>query len=131
MAHELATKAAEVDVVLDYLWGPPAEAAVLPLLQGRQDRSRLISWIQIGSMAGPSISLPSVALRQANIHFLGSGQGSVTAEGILSVLPALATAIAGGSFSVRALARPLADVEAIWSSTASGPEQRIVLLPSG
>jgi NADPH:quinone reductase-like Zn-dependent oxidoreductase len=50
--HDLAVKAAEVDVVLDYLWGKPAESAIMPLLTGREDRSRLISWVQIGAIAG-------------------------------------------------------------------------------
>ena len=52
VAHELADKAANVDVVLDYLWGKPAESAIMPLLTGRDDRARLISWVQIGAVAG-------------------------------------------------------------------------------
>ena len=130
VARDLTTKAAEVDVVLDYLWGEPAQSAIMPLLTGRQDRSRLISWIQIGAIAGATMNLPSAALRQANIHFLGSGQGSVSAAGILAVLPPLAAEIVKGSFSIDAVARPLADVEMIWSAAPEGPTQRIVLQPS-
>lgn len=128
VAHELAAKAAEVDVVLDYLWGTPAEAAIMPLLTGRADRSRLICWVQIGAIAGPNISLPSAALRQANIHFLGSGQGSVSAAGILATLPELAARIGEGSFSIDAVAKPLADVESIWNAPGSATE-RVVLVP--
>jgi NADPH:quinone reductase-like Zn-dependent oxidoreductase len=129
VAHDLAAKAADVDVVLDYLWGEPAESAIMPLLKGRGDRTRLMSWVQIGAIAGPTVSLPSAALRQANIHFLGSGQGSVSASGILSTLPPLAAEIGKGSFSIDAVARPLADVEMIWSAPRAGPTQRIVLTP--
>jgi NADPH:quinone reductase-like Zn-dependent oxidoreductase len=128
VAHDLARKAAEVDVVLDYLWGPPAEAAIMPLLTGRDDRGRRISWVQIGAVAGPTISLPSAALRQANIHFLGSGQGSVSAAGILATLPELAANIVSGTFSIDAVAKPLRDVESIWNAP-NGPTERIVLLP--
>jgi NADPH:quinone reductase-like Zn-dependent oxidoreductase len=129
VAHDLAVKAADVDVVLDYLWGKPAESAIMPLLTGRQDRTRLISWVQIGAIAGASISLPSAALRQANIHFLGSGQGSVSTAGILSTLPQLAVEIGKGSFSIDAVAKPLADVESIWNDP-TGATERIVLKPT-
>jgi NADPH:quinone reductase-like Zn-dependent oxidoreductase len=131
VARDLTAKAAEVDVVLDYLWGEPAQSAIMPLLAGRHDRSRLISWIQIGAIAGATLNLPSAALRQANIHFLGSGQGSVSAAGILAVLPDLAAEIAKGSFSINAVARPLADVEMSWNAPPEGPTQRIVLIPGG
>ncbi len=33
---DLALKAADVDVVLDYLWGKPAESAIMPLLTARR-----------------------------------------------------------------------------------------------
>jgi len=130
VAHDMAAKAAEVDVVLDYLWGEPAQRAIRPLATKRRDRSRLLSWIQIGAVAGPTISLPSAVLRQANIHFLGSGQGSVTTAGILAALPPLAAEIEKGSFSIDAVTRPLADVESIWNAPRAGPTQRIVLTPS-
>jgi NADPH:quinone reductase-like Zn-dependent oxidoreductase len=128
VAAELAAKAANVDVVLDYLWGAPAEAAIMPLLTGRDDRSRLLSWIQIGAIAGPDIALPSAALRQANVHFMGSGQGSVSARGILETLPSLADEIGRGTFTIDAEARPLADVESIWNEPIRSTE-RVVLAP--
>jgi NADPH:quinone reductase-like Zn-dependent oxidoreductase len=127
VAAELAAKAGNVDVVLDYLWGQPAESAIMPLLRARDDRSSLLSWVQIGAVAGPDISLPSEALRQANIHFLGSGQGSVSAHGILETLPSLVDLITGGDLVIDACARPLEDVESCWT-TRGGP-QRIVLTP--
>jgi NADPH:quinone reductase-like Zn-dependent oxidoreductase len=130
VAHELAAKAADVDVVLDYLWGKPAESALMPLLKGREDRARLLSWVQIGAIAGPNISLPSAALRQANVQFLGSGQGSASAADILATLPHLVEEIDQGSFSIPAVAKPLADVESIWNAPAAGPTVRIVLTPA-
>ncbi len=129
VAERLSAEAAEVDVVLDYLWGPPAESAIMPLLQGRQDRSRLLSWVQIGAVAGATITLPSAALRQANIHILGSGQGSVGAAGLLATLPPLAAAITDGTFVVDAEARPLAEVESVWRAPSVRPTARMVLTP--
>jgi NADPH:quinone reductase-like Zn-dependent oxidoreductase len=129
VAAELSTKAGNVDVVLDYLWGPPTQAAIMPMLTGREDRSRLLSWIQIGAIAGADIALPSAALRQANIHLLGSGQGSVSARGILDVLPSLVDEIGRGTFSVDAVNRPLADVESLWNQTPERATERIVFTP--
>jgi NADPH:quinone reductase-like Zn-dependent oxidoreductase len=128
VAADIAAKAGNVDVVIDYLWGKPAELAIMPLLTGRDDRGRLLSWVQIGAIAGPDITLPSAALRQANIHFLGSGQGSVSARGILETLPSLVDEIDRGTFSIDAIAAPLADVESLWSAR-DRPTERIVLTP--
>ncbi len=129
VAERLASTAAEVDVVLDYLWGAPAELAMTPLVVGRRDRSRLLSWIQIGAVAGPDVRLPSATLRQANLHVLGSGQGSVGAAGMLAVLPELAAQLGAGAFSVDAVGRPLADVATLWNTPPAGPAARLVLLP--
>ena len=73
-AARLADAAAEVDIVIDYLWGEPAASAIMALLKGRADRSRELNWIQIGAMAGPTIELPSVALRSANFRLQGNGR---------------------------------------------------------
>lgn len=129
VAARLGDVAANVDVVLDYLWGAPAEAAIMPLLVGRDDRARLLSWVQIGAVAGADIVLPSAALRQANIRFLGSGQGSVSARGILDTLPSLVQQLASGAFVIDVEARPLATVERVWSETLGRSTQRIVLVP--
>lgn len=126
VAADLAAKAAEVDVVLDYLWGEPAQNALMPLLLARADRSRALDWIQIGSSAGAEIALPSAALRQANFRFLGSGQGSVSTAGIVSVLPDLVAQVIRGGLTVEVDERPLSEVEAAWSATGAA---RVVFVP--
>ncbi|MFH8470999.1 hypothetical protein [Streptomyces sp. NPDC017991] len=73
-----AETAAEIDLVVDYLWDRPAGDAITALPRARADRSRTLDWIQIGSMAGPTIELPSVALRSANFRLPGNGQGAVS-----------------------------------------------------
>jgi hypothetical protein len=40
----LAAAAAEVDIVLDYLWGRPAGQAIMALLSARSDRARALDW---------------------------------------------------------------------------------------
>ena len=87
-----------------------------------------MNWIQIGSVAGPAIELPSVALRSANFRIQGSGQGAVSAGAYLAELPALAAEISAGTIAVRANMMPLADVEQIWTR-ADLPGERTVLVP--
>jgi NADPH:quinone reductase-like Zn-dependent oxidoreductase len=124
----LAEAAAEVDIVLDYLWGKPAQRAIVALLTARSDRSRAMNWIQIGSVAGPTIELPSVALRSANLRVLGNGQGAVSGRAYLAELPSLVAEINSGAIAVSASPVPLAEVEAAWTRTGS-PGERTVLVP--
>ena len=127
-ADALAAAAAEVDIVLDYLWGGPAQRAITALLTARSDRSRALDWIQIGAVAGPAIELPSTALRSANFRLQGSGQGSVSPRGYLAELPALIGEISAGTIRVQPNVVPLADVERAWTSEET-PGERTVLVP--
>jgi NADPH:quinone reductase-like Zn-dependent oxidoreductase len=124
----LADAAADVDIVIDYVWGEPATSAMMALLTARADRSRPMDWIQIGAMAGPTIELPSVALRSANLRIQGSGQGSVSPEAYLAELPALVDEIAQENIRVNTRAVLLSDVETAWSTPAA-PGIRTVIVP--
>jgi NADPH:quinone reductase-like Zn-dependent oxidoreductase len=127
-ATKLAEAAAEVDIVIDYLWGSPAEQAIMALLTARSDRSRALNWIQIGAMAGATLELPSVALRSANLRIQGNGQGAISTEGYLAELPSLIDEIGSGSLRMKARPVPLRDVESIWNEP-DVPGQRTVLVP--
>ena len=116
------------NIVLDYLWGMPAQQAIPALLTARSDRSREMNWIQIGSVAGPAMELPSVALRSANFRLQGSGQGSVSPRAYLAELPSLVAEITAGTIAVTATTMPLADVEQIWPRPEA-PGERTVLVP--
>ena len=119
--------AADVDVVLDYVWGEPAAAAMAAVVTARPDRGKPLSWIQIGSVAGPTAPIPSAALRASRLEIVGSGQGSVSTRDILAELPEIARAITAGAFSIDARAVPLADVERAFVDAG---RQRIVIVPS-
>jgi NADPH:quinone reductase-like Zn-dependent oxidoreductase len=127
-AERLAGAAAEVDVVLDYVWGEPAALAIMAILKARADRSRVMDWIQIGAMAGPTIELPSVALRSANLRLQGSGQGAISTQAYVAELPSLVDEIGAGAIRVNVRSVPLADVEAAWSAPEV-PGQRTVFIP--
>ena len=126
--RRLATAAAEVDIVLDYLWGAPTAIAITALLSARADRSRALDWIQIGAIAGPAIELPSVALRSANLRIQGNGQGAVSPQAYLDELPSLVAEIDRGTIAINTQSVPLRDVEAAWDAPAV-PGVRIVIIP--
>lgn len=125
-AARLAEVAADVDVVLDYVWGPPTAAAVVAVVTARPDRGKPLTWVEIGSMGGLEATIPSAALRAARLQLVGSGQGSVSTREIVAELGALAEEIARGSIAVDARAVPLADVESAWAEPST---ERVVLVP--
>jgi NADPH:quinone reductase-like Zn-dependent oxidoreductase len=127
-AAALGSAAANVDIVIDYLWGMPAQHAITALLTQRADRSHELNWIQIGAIAGPTIELPSVALRSANFRIQGNGQGAVSLATYLAELPSLANEIDAGTITVRTSAHPLKDIEDVWLQTEE-PGVRTVIVP--
>ena len=98
------------------------------MLAARADRSRALDWIQIGSIAGPTIELPSVALRSANLRLQGNGQGAVSTEAYLAELPSLVDEIDAGTIAVHPNSVPLAEVESAWRRPET-PGTRTVLVP--
>ncbi|MFK0167882.1 zinc-binding alcohol dehydrogenase family protein [Streptomyces sp. NPDC090306] len=128
-ADRLGGAAADVDVVIDYTWGTPTERAIPALLTRRSDRSAPLDWIQIGSTAGADITLPSFVLRAANLRIMGSGQGSLTAAGIVAELPSLVEQLCAGALTVDALPVPLAEVATAWNAPTA-PGRRVVFTPN-
>jgi NADPH:quinone reductase-like Zn-dependent oxidoreductase len=123
----LGRVAGDVDVVIDYLWGPPTVEAMVAIVTNRSDPAKPLTWIEIGAVAGAGADIPSAALRAARLQIVGSGQGSVPTRDILAEMPALVAEISSGTFDIDARAVPLVDVEAAWSDASA--TQRIVITP--
>ena len=128
LTFEELAEAADVDVVIDYLWGEPTGKAMVDLLTRRSDRSKPLTWLEIGAVAGSEAAIPAAALRSARLQIVGSGIGSVPGRDFIKELPKLAEAVAEGAFDVRARAVPLAQVAEAWTST-TGTSDRIVFVP--
>jgi NADPH:quinone reductase-like Zn-dependent oxidoreductase len=123
-----ATVARDVDVVLDFVWGESTANAILTMISEREDRSRLLTWIEIGSVSGQTAAISSAALRAARLQIVGSGIGSVPGRDIVDELPSLVNEIVNGTFRIDAKAMPLSSVEQAWTEAAHTNE-RIVLRP--
>jgi NADPH:quinone reductase-like Zn-dependent oxidoreductase len=113
-----------VDVVLDYLWGKSAER--LLIAAAKAGSAAPIRFVQIGSVSGETIALPSAVLRSASITLMGSGLGSVPPDRLLAAIGAGLEAAASGGFKIGAEPIPLAQVEQAWARDAGG--RRIVFI---
>lgn len=126
--EQLGKTAADVDVVLDFLWGEPAASAIAAVITARPDRGVPLSWVQIGAVAGATAPIPSAALRAARLQIVGSGQGSLSRRDYLTELPELVREISQGHIRIDTRSVPLAQVEQAWTD-ATPATQRIVLTP--
>jgi NADPH:quinone reductase-like Zn-dependent oxidoreductase len=116
-----------VDVVLDYLWGAPAEAFLSAIVQkGLNHESKRMRYIQIGNSAGPTISLAAAILRSSDLQMLGSGFGSVSMERLFASLAAFLQTAAQQPFRIETQTAPLRDVESLWNTES---EARLVFQP--
>lgn len=125
-AARLAAAAAGVDIVLDYVWGETAVAAMTAIATTRRPRGKPLTWVNIGSMGGPAAALPAAALCSSRLDIVGSGPGSVTRSEMINALPDITAAVVDGALSVPARAVPLADVEKTWTEDSA---ERIVFTP--
>lgn len=123
---DLAAAGAEVDIVLDYVWGQPTADALRAIVPARRREEQELTWIQVGSVAGLESPIPSAALRAVNLRIIGSGQGSVSTRAIKDEIGAIAGELAKGTFAIDARAVPLADVESAWTTPS---RERLVLVP--
>jgi NADPH:quinone reductase-like Zn-dependent oxidoreductase len=121
-------QAADVDIVIDYVWGEPTAKGMVDLITHRRDRGKELTWIQIGAMAGPSAEIHSAVLRASRTQIVGSGIGSVDGRDFRAEIADIAKAVTKGAFDVRAQTVPLSDVATAWKQPLDG-DKRIVFLP--
>jgi NADPH:quinone reductase-like Zn-dependent oxidoreductase len=117
-----------VDIVLDYLWGTPAERVLEAIAKrGLSQAAPRIRYIQIGNSAGAEIALPAATLRSSGLEILGSGFGSASLEQIREAITRFFTAAAKEQFQMNVRTAPLNEVGALWNSPEKGT--RLVFQP--
>lgn len=126
VTFDQAARAADVDVVLDYVWGEASARAMTAVVTARRDRGAPLDWVQIGSVAGQSSPVPGALLRASRLQLTGSGIGSVPPRDFLVELPELAQAVHDGGIDVRARPVPLARVGETWDAET---DDRLVYVP--
>ncbi|MEV5896436.1 hypothetical protein [Nonomuraea fuscirosea] len=117
-ATALTTAVAEArpGLILDFVWGPVAEAAFAALGGIRpDDDGEATSYVQIGSLAGTEAALPAALLRSRRIRVTGSGMGSVSKEEMIVEFPEMITRFADGTFDAPYTTYPLSRVGEAWA----------------
>jgi len=119
---------AGVDVVLDYVWGTPAECLLDALShKGLMKSTPRVRYIEIGASAGATISLNAASLRSSGLELLGSGFGSASLDQLRAAVAEFFAAAAAKPFEFRKKIAPLSEIEAFWDSPEPGT--RIVFQP--
>jgi NADPH2:quinone reductase len=118
-----------IHVIIDYLWGPPTEAAIAAIsMRGLTHTAPRVRLVEVGRMAGPVISLAADVLRSSGLEILGSGPGTIPQAEIIGAIPEFMAIAAAGGLPVEIDEMPLAEVEAAWHRRG-GFGRRIVLRP--
>lgn len=116
------------DMILDYLWGQPAEMLLARLAQtapgGTASRTR---YVQLGETAGSTVALTADTLRGTGLEMLGSGGGSIPMPQILDAIPDYLRRVEAGDLHVDTETVSLADVRTAWNDPQRG--RRLVIVP--
>lgn len=119
---------AGVDIVLDYLWGHPAECVLEAISQkGLRKAASRVRFVQIGDSAGKTIALSAATLRSSGLELLGSGFGSASLDQLRQAIAEFFDLVAAAPFQMNIKVVPLRDVETLWNSPEQGT--RLVFQP--
>jgi NADPH:quinone reductase-like Zn-dependent oxidoreductase len=114
------------DVVLDFLWGHPAELlfrSLTPTDVGfPKHKTR---YVQIGQAAGPSITLLAEALRTSGLEI--SGIGNVSLEALRESIEQVWTWTRERKLTIAVEKMHLSDIAEAWARKTAG--KRIVIVP--
>jgi NADPH2:quinone reductase len=117
-----------IDVVLDYLWGAPAEMLLSAVSQkGLKHAAARVRYVQVGAMAGADISLPAATLRSTGLELLGSGFTGGSIAKLFEAMGQFLQEAAREPFQIKTKAAPLSEVESLWNVAQSGA--RLVFQP--
>jgi NADPH:quinone reductase-like Zn-dependent oxidoreductase len=112
----------DVDLVIDYVFGPPAAAALeVVAYHGR--------FVHIGGLAGPAIQLPGATLRRTCMDLMGFAYYHAPTEVQAQAYAELCRLAALGELPLDIETRPLADIGAAWDAYAARSRKRQVLIP--
>ncbi len=114
-----------IDVVIDYLWGKSAETLLIAAAKAGPE-AHPIRFVQIGSISGGDITLPSAVLRSSAIELMGSGNGSVPMEKLIACIGDLLQAALPVGLKIAVTPATLSEVEQAWPKDDS--QRRTVFL---
>jgi NADPH:quinone reductase-like Zn-dependent oxidoreductase len=122
-----------VDIVIDYLWGHPAELIITALKGGGlHGFTRKVRIVTVGGMAGEHINLASSTLRSSDIELLGSGFGSLSKEDVSKfgkkILPEMFQLAAEGKLQIEVTASSLENIESFWEQDVESGKRKVITI---
>ncbi len=103
----------EIDIVLDYLSGPPTEIVLAALARGHK-AAKAIRYVIAGSAASPSTTVPTSALASSSLVLMGSGIGAVRVPEILQAATDALELAGSANLRIETTELPLAQVGKAW-----------------
>lgn len=120
-----------IDIILDYLWGHPAEL-ILTALKGNGSFTNKVRYVTIGGMAGDSIQLSSGILRSVDLQLSGSGLGSWAKNEVKllfsEILPEMFLLAAQNKLKVNIEEVKLIDIEEMWNKETLDGKRLVVII---
>lgn len=114
-------------VVLDYVWGHPAEAFFAAIT--RREFAAIESetrFVQVGESAGSSVTLPAAVLRSTALTLFGTA-GIPALDVLVEAFQQVMAYAAKGDLQIDTESVPLADIEDAWPQERPG--RRLVIIP--
>ncbi len=113
---EVSREAVEgVDVVLDYLWGHPAEWVLEGVASAaKHARPHRVRFVNVGALAGPSMTLAPSTLRSAPIELSGSGLGSLPTSTLVDAVADIVAALETESLHIPVTGLSIDGVSEYW-----------------
>jgi NADPH:quinone reductase-like Zn-dependent oxidoreductase len=115
-------------VVIDYVWGHPAEAFLAAA--ARKEFAVIKSetrFVQVGESAAPTITLPAALLRSTALTILGTA-GIPPRSVLLEAFQKVMAHAAKGELHIETERVPLANIEEAWERERPG--RRLVIIPT-
>jgi NADPH:quinone reductase-like Zn-dependent oxidoreductase len=114
------------DVVIDYLWGRPAELLARALIPASFAMARPTRLVQIGEAAGPDIRLPADALRTSGLEIYGAARHAATR--MPAAYQQVVEWVRAGDLTIPIVTMPLSRITEAWSRTDLRG-RRLVIVP--
>jgi NADPH2:quinone reductase len=114
-------------VVLDYVWGGPAEAFLAAITKKEFAVTRSETrYVQVGESAAPTITLPAAVLRSSALTIMGTA-GIPPRDVLVEAFQQVMAHAAKGDLHIDTERVPLADIENAWQRDQRG--RRLVIIP--
>lgn len=111
-----------LNLVIDPVWGLPAEAAIRVLgIEGRL--------VNIGTAVGPTMRFESAILRSRLHHILGYTNNGLTSQQKAEALTEILVHAAAGRLTVQRETIPLSRIAEAWERQAASAHRKLILIP--